>query len=78
MGLNLDANIKTENEQNKIKLSEDKWLLNQIKHHRKDRNSKNIYKVMLIFAIQFTLLTCAVYSLCIGKIINGSFGEESK
>lgn len=67
----------TVRDSSKMKLSDDKWLFDQIKHHRKYRNSKNLYKVMLIYVLQITLLTSAVYSLCIGKILDGSFGDEA-
>jgi hypothetical protein len=41
--------------------------------HRTKRNSKNTYKVLLIFCIQFTLLFCIAYGLIIGKILNKDF-----
>lgn len=49
------------------------WILKSIMQHRTKRNSKNTYKVMLIFCIQFTLLFCIAYGLVIGKILNEEF-----
>ena len=45
-------------------------MLNHIKDCRLQRNTKNMYKVLILFTIQFGLLWCIFYSLFVAPMLD--------